>query len=66
MEDGEKVIVCDAFAAHNSQGVGINDLLAEGARAEVGPLRDVENLGKRGFADHAAVDGPEATEDAEK
>ena len=49
-----------------AEGVRVDDLLAEGAAGEVGPLRDVEDGGAGGFADGAAVDGPEAAEDPEE
>ena len=41
-------------------------MLAEGAAGEVGALRDVEDIGVRGFFNGAAVDGPETAEDAEE
>ena len=65
-EEGEEVGVGGAFAVHFAQGVGIYDLLAQGAAAEVGPLGDVEDGARGGFADGTAIDGPEAAEDAEQ
>jgi len=65
-EDGEEVHIGDFAAVHVAQGVWIDDLLAEGAAGEIGALRDVEDVGVRGFVDGAAVNRPEATEDAEE
>lgn len=65
-EDGEEVGVGYSLGAHDAEGVGVDDLLAEGARGEVGSLGHVEDLREGGFADCAAVDGPEAAEDAEE
>ena len=65
-EDGEEVGVCDAFAAHYAHGIGVDDLLAEGAGAEVWSLGDVENLCQGWFADCTAVDGPESSKDSEE
>ena len=50
MRDGDgvevffKIGICDAFRAHLAQRVGVDDLLAEGAAGEVGPLGDVEDV----------------------
>jgi hypothetical protein len=65
-ENIEEIVVRDSLCAHGADGVGVDDLLAERAGAEVGTLRDVEDLGERGFADRAAIDGPEAAEDTEE
>lgn len=68
-EVGEEVGVRDAAGAHLPGGVRVDELLAEGpAGEEVGPLRDVGDVGAGagGAADGAAVDGPEAAEDAEE
>ena len=61
-----QVGVCGSLGAHLPEGVRVDDLLAEGAAGEVGSLGDVEDGGVGGFADGAAVDGPEAAEDAEE
>lgn len=65
-EDGEEVLVCDAAGAHLAERVWVDDLLAERAAGEVGPLGEVEDCVKGGFVDDAAVDGPEAAKDAEE
>jgi len=65
-KDGEEVVVGYSLGAHDAEGVGVDDLLAEGARGEVGSLGDVEDLREGGFTDCAAVDGPEAAKDAEE
>ncbi len=51
---------------HSAHSVRVDDLLAEGAAREIRPLRDVENVGEGRLVDGAAVDGPEAAEDAEE
>lgn len=65
-EDGKEVVISDALATHDAQGVRVDDLLAEGACAEVGSLGDVEDLGEWWFADGAAVHRPQTSEDAEE
>ena len=65
-EDREEIGVGDAFTAHNAEGVGIDNLLPERASAEVWSLRDVEDLCEGRFADCAAINWPEATEDPEE
>ena len=62
----EEVRVGGSLGAHLPEGVWVDDLLAEAAAGEVGALGDVEDGGVGGFADGAAVDGPEAAEDAEE
>lgn len=62
----QQIGVCDALGAHLPHAVRVDDLLAEGAAGEVGALRDVEDGGGGGFVHGAAVDGPEAAEDAEE
>lgn len=67
VEPTGKVRVRDAPGAHLPQGVRVRDLLAQRPAREIGPLRDVEDGRVRRFADGAAaVDGPEAAEDAEE
>lgn len=46
-EDGEEIVVGDAFAAHDADGIRVDDLLAEGTGAEVRSLWNIEYL--RGF-----------------
>lgn len=65
-EPAQEVRVGGVLGAHLAQAVGVDDLLAEGAAAEVGALRDVEDAAVGGFVDCAAVDGPEAAEDTEE
>jgi hypothetical protein len=65
-ENIEEIVVRDSLCAHGADGVGVDDLLAERAGAEVGTLRDVEDLGERWFADCATIDGPEAAKDTEE
>lgn len=68
-EVGEEVGVRDAAGAHLAGRVRVDELLAEGAAGEeVGALGDVGDVGAgaSGAADGAAVDGPEAAEDAEE
>ena len=66
LEPTEEVRIRDALGAHLPYGIRVDDLLAEGAAGEVGPLRDVEDGAVGRFADGAAVDGPQAAEDAEQ
>lgn len=65
-EVGEEVGVGDVFGAHLAEGVRVDELLAQGAAGEVGALRDVEDGVGGGFVHRAAVDGPQATKDAEE
>lgn len=65
-EDREEIVVGDSLATHYVEGIWVDDLLAERTRAEVGSLRDIENLGQRGFANGAAINGPKAPEDSEE
>lgn len=65
-KEGVEVRVCRFFAVHVAQGVRVDDLLAQAPAGEVRALRDVEDVGVRGFAHGAAVNGPEAAEDAEE
>ncbi len=66
VEPVQQVGVGDVLGAHLAQAVGVDDLLTEGAAAEVGPLRDVEDVAVWRFVHCAAVDGPQAAEDAEE
>jgi hypothetical protein len=66
LEDGQEICVGDAAGALLSQGVGVYDLLAEGAAGEVRPLGEVKDCVKGGLVDGASVDGPQAAEDAEE
>lgn len=66
VEPAEQIGVGDVLGAHLAQAVGVDDLLAEGTAAEVGPLRDVEDVAVGWFVHGAAVDGPQAAEDAEE
>ncbi len=65
-EPAGEVGVRDALGAHVPDRVRVDELLAQGPAREVGPLRDVEDGSVRRFAHRAAVDGPEAAEDAEE
>jgi len=47
-------------------GVGVNNLVSQGAVGEVGSLRDVENLINRGLEESAAGSGPELTHNSEE
>lgn len=65
-ENIEEIVVRDSLCTHGADGIRVDNLLAERAGTEVGSLGDVEDLGEGWFADCAAVDGPEAAEDAEE
>ncbi len=65
-EDVKEVAVRDAFAAHVAERIRVDDLLAQRAGAKIWALGDVEDLGEGGFADCAAIDGPETAEDTEE
>jgi hypothetical protein len=62
----EEIVVCDSLCAHGADGIWVDDLLAERARTEVRSLGHVEDLRKWWFADCAAIDRPEATENSEE
>ena len=66
LEDGEEVGVGGTALAHLPQRVRVDDLLAQRAAREVGPLRQVEDGGKGRLVDGAAVDRPQAAENAEE
>ena len=66
LEDVKEVSVSDAAGAHLAQRVGVDDLLAERAARQVRSLGDVEDGAEGGLVDGAAVDGPQAAEDAEE
>ena len=65
-QDAHEIGVGDVLGAHGADSVGVDDLLAEGAAREVWALGDVEDVAEGGLVDGAAVDGPEAAEDAEE
>lgn len=67
--DGEDVVqvgVGDALCVHLAQSVRVDDLLAEGTARQVRALWDVEDFVEAGLFNGAAVDGPQAAEDAEE
>jgi len=60
-------VIASAGVAHVHFRTGVDDLVAEGADAEVGPLgqeHDAVGADAARAADEAAVDGPEACDDA--
>lgn len=62
-----EVVLVLALLAHVGLAVRVDDLVAESADAEVGPLREEHDAvlaALLGAADEAAVDGPEAGDDA--
>lgn len=65
-KDGKKVRIGDSFAAHGTERIRVDDLLAKRTGGEIGSLRNVEHLSKRGLADGAAIDWPKPTENTEE
>lgn len=66
LENGEEIRVGDASGSHLPQRVRVDNLLAERTTRQVWALREVENGVERRLVDRAAVDGPQATENAEE
>jgi len=67
LEDMLEIVLGLALLAHVVLVVGVDDLVAEGADAEVGALgeeHDAVLAGLLGAADEASIDGPEAGEDS--
>lgn len=65
LEHGEEIRIRDTFGAHLAKGVGVDNLLPEGAAREIRALRNVEDGMEGWLVDRASIDRPETTKNAE-
>ncbi len=66
LHDRQQILISLSFLLHVSDRVGVDHLVAKGARWQIRSLRNVENLVNGGLGEGTRLGWPEFTQDSEQ